>query len=86
MPALLFTVMFAGQLMLGAMLSTTVTTAVHVLLFPLGSVTVRVTLFGPRLLQLKLLWLIPRLATLQWSNDPPSMVADVMLAWPVPSK
>jgi hypothetical protein len=51
----LFTVIFSGQTMLGDILSTTVTSDVQVPVFPLPSLAVKVTIFVPALLQLKLL-------------------------------
>ena len=52
---------------------------------PLLSVTVRVTLFAPRLPQSKLVWLRLRSAMPQASVLPLSIWAAVMLPWPVES-
>ncbi|MFN9971543.1 MAG: hypothetical protein ACK58T_16800, partial [Phycisphaerae bacterium] len=46
-PELMVVLMFAGQVMVGAIPSTTFTIEVHVDELPLTSVTVRVTVFGP---------------------------------------
>jgi len=47
LPALADTVTFAGQLIVGGVLSSTITRCVHVAVFPLPSVTVQVTKFVP---------------------------------------
>src|SRR5690606_22366899 len=46
-------VIIAGQATVGVRLSSTVTTATQVLIFPFTSVTVKVTLFGPISAQVK---------------------------------
>ena len=46
-PAPTFTVMFEGQVIVGLMLSTTVTVCEHVAVFPLPSVIVQITVFTP---------------------------------------
>jgi len=70
----------AGQLIVGGVLSTTVTVAVHWLLLPLASVTVSVTVFGPLLAQVKVLGLtvsesIPQLSLLPLSTSAPVIEA-----------
>ena len=52
--ALLDRVWLPGQVITGLMLSTTVTVDVQVDVFPELSLTVSVTVFGPRLAQVKL--------------------------------
>jgi pheromone shutdown protein TraB len=53
----LFTLILAGQAIVGFVLSTTVTVDVHVLWLLFTSRTVRVTVLGPRLAHVKLLGL-----------------------------
>src|SRR5437899_13055 len=65
--------------------STTVTVAVAVWLLPLLSVTVRVTVFVPMLVQSKLLLSRLRLAMPQVSALPLSIWFGVMLPWPLAS-
>src|SRR5207249_1350425 len=69
----------------GLTLSSTVTVLVQVEALPLASVTVRVTVLGPTLPQVKLLGLTLREAMPQASLLPLSTSAGVMLAWPVTS-
>src|SRR6266545_4892620 len=69
----------------GATESATVTVAVQVWLLPFTSVTVRVTVFGPMLLQSKLVWSRLRLAMPQASLLPLLIWAGVMVAFPVAS-
>ena len=47
-PAPTFTVIFAGQVIVGLILSITVTVCVQVAVFPDASVTVQITEFAPR--------------------------------------
>src|ERR1039458_3144175 len=70
----------------GGMVSFTVTVAVAVDELPLASLTVRVTVFAPRLLQVKVVWL--RLSTrlaaaVQLSEEPLLTWAAVMVTLPV---
>jgi hypothetical protein len=46
-PALTLAVMFPGHVMVGGVVSVTLTVAVHVAILPLGSVTVTVTVLAP---------------------------------------
>ena len=80
----MFFVIFAGQVIVGGVLSTTITIAVHWLLFPLGSVTVSVTVFGPLLAQVNVLGVTVRVAIAQLSVLPLSTLAAVIEALPVP--
>ena len=80
----MFFVILAGQVIVGAVLSTTVTVAVHWLLLPLGSVTVRVTVFGPLLAQVKVLGETVRVAIAQLSVLPLSTLAAVIVTLPEP--
>src|SRR5687768_9335845 len=77
--------MLAGQLIVGGVLSTTVTVAVHWLLLPLASVTVSVTVFGPLLAQVKVLGLTVRESIPQLSLLPLSTSAPVIEALPLAS-
>src|SRR5216683_1455616 len=65
--------------------STTVTVAVQVELLPLLSVTVRVTVLAPMLVQSKLVWLRLRLAMPQASVLPLLICAGSMVPWPLAS-
>src|SRR6266540_2554431 len=69
----------------GATWSATVTVAVQVWLLPFTSVTVRVTVFGPTLVQSKLVWSRLRLAIPQASLLPLLICAAVTVALPVAS-
>ena len=66
-------------------MSSTVTVEVQVLAFPLGSVTVKVTVLLPISAQLKEEISMLELAMLQLSELPPSTSVAVMLAAPEPS-
>src|SRR5437016_13674717 len=66
----------------GAIKSTTVTVAVQVALLVLLSVTVKVTLFVPRLLQSKLVWLRLRLAMPQASVLPLLIYREMIVQGP----
>src|ERR1043166_2983958 len=79
------TVMFL-QAATGAVLSTTVTVAVQLSLLPLLSVTVKVTVFGPTLAQVKVSGLTLREAIPQASLEPLSTSDAAMVAWPVASR
>jgi phage tail protein X len=79
------TVMF-WQTADGANESSTVTTAVQLLLFPAASVTVSVTLLAPILEQLKFVWETVLETIAQLSELPPSTAEAVMVALPEPSK
>src|SRR5690606_20021108 len=78
-PASVFTVISAGQVMAGGMLSSTVTIVVQVETLPFKSVTVRVTVFGPTSLQSKSVISIVVIAIPQASVLPFSISATVML-------
>src|SRR5690606_4825260 len=84
-PASVFAVMFAGQAIVGAMLSSTVTIVVQVETLPFTSVTVKVTVFGPTSEQVKSVTSIEVLAIPQASVLPFSISATVMLAFPLAS-
>src|SRR3989442_5513389 len=71
---------------LGGVASCTVTVAVLLAELPLLSVTVRVTVLGPFLVQSKLDGLTIRLVMAQLSVEPWSTWAAMMLAWPVASR
>src|ERR1041384_4704650 len=77
--------MGAGQGMVGAMLSWTVTVALALALLPLASVAVSETVFAPVFAQVKLLGLPDRLVILQWSDEPLFTSAATMVAWPLAS-
>ena len=68
------------------MLSTTVTVAEQVLLLPLTSLTVRVTLLAPRWAQVKAVWLRIRAPRLQLSEEPLLTWALARLALPAASR
>src|SRR5882724_3493552 len=70
----------------GAVTSCTVTVAEALAELPLLSVTVRVTVLAPTLVQSKLYGLTTRLATEQLSLEPLSTWAAVMLTWPLASR
>ena len=69
----------------GATLSSTITVEVQVELFPLTSVTVSVTVFGPTSAQVKLFGLTDILAIPQLSVLPASIRAGSKVAWPFAS-
>ena len=64
------------------MLSSTVTVAVHVELFPASSVTVSVTVLAPTCEQSNAVWSTVMLVITPLSVLPPSMSAATMLAFP----
>src|SRR5688500_8959496 len=70
------------QIAVGATLSSTVTVAVQVEVFPLTSVTVKVTVFGPTLAQVKLVISKARLWIPHASLLPLSICAAVIVALP----
>src|SRR2546425_9358413 len=72
--------------MLGAVTSCTVTVASALALLRLPSVAVSLTVFGPRLAQVKALLSMLRLIGPQASVVPPSTSAATMVAWPVASR
>ena len=72
----------AGQVNVGAMLSTTVTVATQIDALPAASVTVRVTLLSPTLAQVNVPLLIASVKPVQLSEEPPSTSAGTMLALP----
>jgi hypothetical protein len=77
--------MLAGQLIVGGVLSTTVTVAVQVAVLLLGSFTVSVTVFGPLLAQPKVLVAAPSIsssATAQLSVEPLLMSAALTVTVP----
>src|SRR5207248_2062149 len=67
----------------GRIESTTVTVPVQMELLPLLSVTVRVTVLVPMLVQSKLVWLRLRLAIPQASVLPLSICSGAIVAWPL---
>ncbi|MCY1227640.1 hypothetical protein D9M72_399210 [compost metagenome] len=67
------------------MLSSTVTTAVFEATFPLTSVTVKITVFGPTFVQLKAVVSKTYVAIAQLSNEPLSICAGVIVACPLAS-
>ncbi|MEK7200409.1 MAG: hypothetical protein AAB212_10915 [Bacteroidota bacterium] len=73
----------AGEVNVGAIISCTVTVAVAEETFPWLSVTVKVTVFTPILLQLKLVVETVILAIPQSSVDPPSTCDAVIVALPL---
>ncbi|SRX75629.1 hypothetical protein AEQU3_02625 [Aequorivita antarctica] len=84
-PASVLAVISAGQVIVGGRSSTTVTTAIQVLVFPLTSVTVKVTLFGPKSAHVKSVLSIEVLAIPQASVLPPSTSPATMETFPVAS-
>src|SRR5690606_7063952 len=81
------TVMFAGQLITGGLLSFTVTVAVQVETLPHTSRTVRITAqFVPMLAQVKVLGVTVIVSGLQLSVLPLSISAGVIVALPLPSR
>ena len=70
------------QIASGAILSSTVTVAVHVSVFPLTSVTVKVTVLGPTSAQVKIAGLTLSPAIPQLSDEPPSTSPAVIDAFP----
>ena len=73
------------QMATGGTVSSIVIVAVQVETLPLLSVTVKVELFAPTLVQLKVVGVALRLAMLQLSLLPPSISDAVILALPDPS-
>src|SRR5258708_4808618 len=80
------TTVAALHLAVGGVLSTTVTVAVQVATFLLLSVTVKVTVFGPTLAQVKVFGLTLRLLMPQISLLPPSTSAAASVPLPAPSR
>ena len=72
------------QIAVGATLSSTVTLAVQVAVFPPSSVTVSVTTLTPTSAQVNVFGLAAKVI-LQLSVEPPSISAPVILAWPLAS-
>ena len=85
MPGLFVIIISAGHVIVGSRSLTTVTTATHVLTFPIKSVTDKVTLFGPTSLQSKSVCEAAKLAIPQLSEEPPSISAAVIDASPLAS-
>ena len=81
----LATTIGAGQVNVGAMLSSTVTVATQVDTLPAASVTVKVTLLSPTLLQSNVLSLMTVDCTPQLSEEPPSTSDATMFTLPVTS-
>jgi hypothetical protein len=73
------------QVATGAVLSCTVTVALQVALFPLLSVTVKVTVLNPTFEQLNVEGLTVILAIPQASEDPLSTFAAVIVPFPLAS-
>ena len=73
------------QFAVGAILSSTVTTAEHVLTFPFTSVTVRITVFGPTSVHVKVESDTSMLAMPQLSNQPLLIDKADVLALPFAS-
>ena len=86
-PLSAFTVTFEGQVMVGLILSITVTIAVADALFPLASVTVNVTVFAPTFEQSKFVLdkLNPKVPE-QLSDEPLFIAAAVVEATPLEFK
>src|SRR5690606_9388186 len=84
-PVSVLAVIFAGQAIVGGRLSSTVTTATQVLIFPFTSVTVKVTLFGPISAQVKSVISITEVSIAQLSVLPPSTSVAIIEAFPVAS-
>ena len=82
---MLFTVISEGQDILGAILSSIVTKALQVAVCPLVSVTVNVTEFVPKLLQLKAVCDAEREAIPKSSVLPPSISEAIIITFPVAS-
>jgi hypothetical protein len=80
-PTLVFTETFAGAVIVGKVVSVTVTTAGLKLWFPLESVAISITLFNPIFPQLKLLGEI-NTVKLQLSNVPLSIIVGETIACP----
>ncbi len=81
-PAAAVTVVSPGQVIVGGMLSSTVTLALQEAVLPLMSVTVRVTMFTPISVQVKLFGVTLRGAKAQLSPEPPSTSApDLSQNW-----
>src|SRR5712664_591712 len=81
--------MLAGQVMCGGVSSTTVTVALPLLLLPLASLAVSVTVLAPTFEQLNVLLLMLRTRlplAVQLSVQPPFTEDAVMVHWPVPSR
>ena len=81
-PASTFTVTAAGAVIVGSMLSTTVTVAVPVAEFPLLSVTLSTTVFGPKSSQSKEVISSDKEEIAQLSVLPSLIIAAVMVALP----
>ena len=81
-PELVFTVTFAGAVIVGKIKSTTVTMAVLVAEFPCTSVTVKVTVFAPILAHVKELGATDILAIKVLSVEPLLTCAAVTVAVP----
>jgi hypothetical protein len=71
-----------GQVIAGATLSSTVIVVVHVLLLPLWSVTVSVTVLTPTLSQVKSACVLFSVSGPQASVEPLSISCGVTVAWP----
>ena len=84
-PVSVFTVTFAGAVMVGKIESTTVTIAVLVPTLPYKSVTVKVTVLAPKLAQVNALAATDILAIEVLSVDPLLICAAVIVALPVAS-
>jgi hypothetical protein len=75
-------VLFAGHVSVGAILSSTVTVAEHVLVLLHASVTVNFTVLAPRLLQLKDVLSRLNVTELQLSKLPLFICASAIVAFP----
>ena len=86
-PLSAFTVTLEGQVIVGLILSITVTVAVAEAVFPLASVTVNVTVFAPTLEQSKFVFdkLNPKVPE-QLSDEPLLIAAAVVVAVPLTFK
>ena len=86
-PLSAFTVTLEGQVIVGLILSITVTVAVAEAVFPLASVTVNVTVFAPTIEQSKFVCdkLNPKVPE-QLSDEPLFIVAAVVVAVPLTFK
>ena len=83
-PELVFTLLFDGAVIVGTIMSVTVTVALAVCTFPLLSVTVSTTAFAPKFVQLKLVLFTLKFAMVQLSVEALSTSAADMVAEPEP--
>ena len=84
--ASLFSIWLPGHVVTGETVSDTVTVEVHVEVFPLVSVAVKVTVFAPRSAHVNAVCDALSVNPEQLSVDPPSISAATIEALPAPSK